>query len=275
MSATVSPSVGFPSLPAELRLKIWNLLLQPRVVQIYTRDGQFSQPTIDVHSGRVISDFKWVPYCDNPVVLSICQESRAEALRVYTVRISLPDSPGTIFIDPILDTVYFLSSRWSQHLVSFLEDWCGSKAGPRCIQSIAADSSFFLHNESSIFRAKKVFDGQGFKVLTMVIEEDDSAFDESSNSYHSGDHNFPDGDNLAEVQFAPPCTAAELRCWEAYRDHAETAFAQVQKRHPRWNVHMPYLRVVMARRGAKARGLDPDFCNMQGPLRHDPSWDWE
>jgi hypothetical protein len=271
MSVTDPPLTGFASLPAELRLKIWHRTFRPRVVQIYTRDGQFSSPIADICSGRVISNFRWEPYCDNPVALSVCQESRDEALRIYTVQIALPDAPGSIFIDPLCDTVYFLSLRWSKHLTSFLQDWCVPSIGPTCIQSVAVDPNFYLHNQRDIFAAKHIFKEQDLKTLTLVIEEDDSALDEGFHSFSPVGHSFPDGVSYAEVEFGPPETKAELRCWEVYKDRAETAFSHHKKRHPVWE--MPNLRVVMARRGPKARGLDPKYCNIEGPVRHDTGWD--
>jgi len=104
-----------------------------------------------------------------------------------------------------------------------------------------------------------------------VIEEDDSALDEGFYSFSPVGHSFPDSDDYAEVEFGPPETEAELRCWEVYKDRAETAFLYHKTRQPSWE--MPNLKVVMARRGPKARGLDPQFCNMQGPVRHDAGWD--
>lgn len=271
MSAPKPAPTGFASLPAELRLKIWHRTFIPRVVQIHTRDSQFSSPTIDFCSGRLISNTRWEPYCNNPVALSVCQESRNEALRIYTVQIALPDAPGSIFVDPILDTIYFLSLTWSKHLTSFLQDWCVPSVGPRCIQSVAVDPNFFLHNQRDIFVARHIFKGRDLRSLTLVIEEDDSALDEGFYSFSPVGHSFPDSDDYAEVEFGPPETEAELRCWEVYKDRAETAFLYHKTRQPSWE--MPNLKVVMARRGPKARGLDPQFCNMQGPVRHDAGWD--
>jgi hypothetical protein len=191
MSATESAPIGFESLPAELRLKIWHYTFKPRVVQIYTRDIHYPSYTVDVCNGRVISNIRWEPYCDNPVALSVCQESRDEALRIYTLQIAMPDAPGSIFIDPLFDTIYFLSLRWPNHLTSFLHDWCVPSIGPRCVQSVAVDPNFFLHHQRYIFVAGQIFKGQGLKILTLVIEEDDSALDEGFHTFSPLGHSFP------------------------------------------------------------------------------------
>jgi hypothetical protein len=196
--------------------------------------------------------------------------SQNEALRIYTVQIALPDTPGSIFIDPTLDTIYFMSLRWLIHLTSFLQDWCDPSLGPECIQSVAMYPNFYLLYQTNIFHAKGLFESHRPKALTLVIEEDDSGLDEDSLSFSAVEHSFPDDDGFEEVEFGPPETEAELRCWEEYKDRAISGFSVHKEHHPEWE--MPNLRVVMGRRGPKAQGLDPAYCNVQGPVRHDPKW---
>jgi hypothetical protein len=124
--------------------------------------------------------------------------------------------------------------------------------------------------QTNIFHAKGLFESHRPKALTLVIEEDDSGLNEGSQSFSAVEHSFPDDDGFEEVEFGPPETEAELRCWEEYKDRAISGFAVHKEHHPEWE--MPNLRVVMGRRGPKAQGLDPVYCNVQGPVRHDPRW---
>ncbi|KAK1761425.1 hypothetical protein QBC47DRAFT_28583 [Echria macrotheca] len=66
----------FPSLPAELRLKIWEELLTPRVILITCLDSRFL-PT----KRAQLSHRPSLPPV--PILLHICRESRALALRHY------------------------------------------------------------------------------------------------------------------------------------------------------------------------------------------------
>ncbi len=59
----------FPKLPAELRLKIWNLVPEPRIVEVRFRKD------------RRKNDHKFMAAC--PAILHVCQESRIEGLKRY------------------------------------------------------------------------------------------------------------------------------------------------------------------------------------------------
>lgn len=83
-SQSVASFHNFPLLPAEIRLKIWNMAMEtPRTI------------TIDMFVPRVPRPWKrFVPYTGpplkierlgTPVVLHTCSESREEALRRYTL----------------------------------------------------------------------------------------------------------------------------------------------------------------------------------------------
>ncbi len=50
------------------------------------------------------------------------------------------------------------------------------------------------------------------KFVTLVIEEDDYALDESSPPSSLVEHSFPDGEDYAEVELEAPETEAEVRC---------------------------------------------------------------
>jgi 2EXR family len=94
------PTVNsFQKLPAELRIAIWTLLIQPRVVPITESNGQ-------VYST-----------CPVPAILHICHESRQIGLKVYETSIglvyaNLTDCFGReykeplIYFNPKLDILY-------------------------------------------------------------------------------------------------------------------------------------------------------------------------
>jgi hypothetical protein len=66
----------FPKLLIEIRIKIWKLLsTQPRKVKLF-----FDKPSAIREKSRLIEGQSKIP-----VVLQICQESRAEGLRFYTM----------------------------------------------------------------------------------------------------------------------------------------------------------------------------------------------
>jgi hypothetical protein len=92
----------FPSLPTELRLKIWHhsFLARPRVVELHLWR---------YHYARVESD-QWQSGSANPAALSASSESRREALRFYRVTVPLHGHDGArvLYINPAVDTVVVL-----------------------------------------------------------------------------------------------------------------------------------------------------------------------
>lgn len=110
-------SLTFSNLPAELRLKIWSLLLS---------EPQFVEPKIlcprlhpdykrSVIASRTSKSFaqcpfrSWVARKGPPLLLSICSESRAEALRHY--RTFFTDEERTsrewIYFHPATDVLFY------------------------------------------------------------------------------------------------------------------------------------------------------------------------
>ena len=73
----------FPSLPAELRLKIWDFSFQPRVIALHTRKSHYADDSRDRGTP------KWQTRNGNPAQLSTCVESRQLALERYTVSLPL------------------------------------------------------------------------------------------------------------------------------------------------------------------------------------------
>jgi hypothetical protein len=126
MSALVTiprqPSAApfFQKLPPELRIQIWELLIEPRVVSIKENNGQVCST------------------CSVPVILHICHESRYIGLKVYEPSIglvyaNLTDCFGSdykeplIYFNPKLDILYARRSfKFLWHLYPTLCEYKGA-----------------------------------------------------------------------------------------------------------------------------------------------------
>lgn len=79
----------FRHLPKELRLRIYNLSIQPRVITIKIPK---------VVGARQIANI--------PALLHVSQEARSEALRTYTLLLGTAAAPAKIYVSLKLDTIY-------------------------------------------------------------------------------------------------------------------------------------------------------------------------
>lgn len=114
--------VRFTSLPAELRIKIWQHTFEPRVLELHSNRGD--------HGAS--EESPWRSNCGNPVALSVSQESRAEALLFYTVGLPLGNRNGDpvsrrLYLNPSADTLALLGDiefkrlRHLLHTVALLD----------------------------------------------------------------------------------------------------------------------------------------------------------
>ena len=91
----------FPELPFELRLKIWRQAFPgPRVVKV----NSYGMVNLDGYCFHAFCSASQLP-----IVLSVCQESRAEALRYYHPSFGMryPSIPSIIYFNCDIDTLYF------------------------------------------------------------------------------------------------------------------------------------------------------------------------
>ncbi|TAQ91607.1 hypothetical protein B7494_g128 [Chlorociboria aeruginascens] len=100
MLNSLRPSVAstfplFPTLAAELRLKIWQYACSPRVVEVRNIPDEQSDIT-----ARYVSSNR------PPTILHVCHESRQEALKVYHLTFATVSSPPHIYFNPYRDTLY-------------------------------------------------------------------------------------------------------------------------------------------------------------------------
>ncbi|KAG4437727.1 hypothetical protein IFR05_006810 [Cadophora sp. M221] len=103
---TFSP---FQRLPIELRLKIWRLAVEPRIVHI-----EWSRPLRQCLSPDV------------PSILWVSREARVEGLKTYQPAFNTSDSPSPVYVNFELDTVFFrwktFGRRPAKHALALKED---------------------------------------------------------------------------------------------------------------------------------------------------------
>jgi hypothetical protein len=110
-------SLAFSNLPPELRLKIWSILLsEPQFVEpkvLYPRlHPNYRPSTMAIQRGEAFVQVpfrSWVARKGPPLLLSICSESRAEALRYYESFFTDEErtSPNWIYFNPTIDVVFY------------------------------------------------------------------------------------------------------------------------------------------------------------------------
>ncbi|PVH84965.1 hypothetical protein DL98DRAFT_511907 [Cadophora sp. DSE1049] len=99
----------FQRLPVELRLKIWSLTVEKRIVHI-----EWSRPRRQCLSP------------DIPAILQVSREARAEGLKMYQTAFNTSDSTTPVYINFGLDTIYFrwktFGRRPAKHALALRED---------------------------------------------------------------------------------------------------------------------------------------------------------
>lgn len=92
----------FPKLPTEIRLRIWKLALcGPRILGLVLAHDMLSELSDPNEPIRPRIEVNHPP----DVLLHVNRESREEALRKYTLRLSTVDTESHDWIDPINDTL--------------------------------------------------------------------------------------------------------------------------------------------------------------------------
>ncbi|KAH7336171.1 hypothetical protein BKA65DRAFT_552835 [Rhexocercosporidium sp. MPI-PUGE-AT-0058] len=111
-STSTAASFTFPPfqrLPIELRLKIWTLAVEPRIVHI-----EWSRPRRQCLSPDV------------PALLHVSREARAEGLKIYNPAFNTSDSLTPVYINFELDTIFFrwktFGRRPAKHVLAMIED---------------------------------------------------------------------------------------------------------------------------------------------------------
>ena len=109
--------LAFSNLPPELRLKIWNILLsesqfvEPKILYPRLQSG-YRPSSVAIQTGEAFVQLpfrSWVARKGPPLLLSICSESRAEALRHYKSFFTDGErkSQKWIYFNPAIDALYY------------------------------------------------------------------------------------------------------------------------------------------------------------------------
>jgi hypothetical protein len=119
----------FGLLPAELRLKVWHLSFEPRIVELHSRRAHYAD---DFKHGGVA---QWQSGCTNPAALSVSVEARAAALEHYCAKLPLAavapceragnstvDLHRVLYVCPAVDTVVVLGDADFDRLAALLSD---------------------------------------------------------------------------------------------------------------------------------------------------------
>ncbi|KAI0848594.1 hypothetical protein F5Y00DRAFT_237855 [Daldinia vernicosa] len=140
----------FPSLPVELRFKIWNEAFCPRVVEIHLQGDADSDLTHAI----------WVSNSDNPAVMSACSESRTLALKHFTVLLpffkSDPDTsvPRYLYFSPTSDLLAFIGEPNHMRLLDIFRTIQQQDPAHRGLQRVGMSISSLACN----------FDGAALKI---------------------------------------------------------------------------------------------------------------
>ncbi|KAH8204765.1 hypothetical protein TruAng_001099 [Truncatella angustata] len=166
---TVPDAFGlFPALPAELRLKIWNATFEPRVLELHSKRGHYAMP-VSAH---------WCSDCGNPVTLSLCHESREEALAFYTIALPVGDENGDptkrlLYMNPAVDTVALLGDMGYSRLRHLFQSVMGMDPEKRGFQRVGLSISSWAHEyagEMLQLWAKALFKDLEHFMLLMYTE---------------------------------------------------------------------------------------------------------
>ncbi|ORY71445.1 uncharacterized protein BCR38DRAFT_330542 [Pseudomassariella vexata] len=112
--ATARQFTLFPTLPAELRIKIWRHSFCARVLELHFPrfSSHYARDKYEIHH--------WQSNSANPVGLSVCVESRMEALSYYFVALPLHNSYRFLYLNPAVDTVVILGDAEYQRMTALL-----------------------------------------------------------------------------------------------------------------------------------------------------------
>ncbi|KAI0834703.1 hypothetical protein F5Y06DRAFT_150314 [Hypoxylon sp. FL0890] len=174
----------FPSLPAELRIKIWNESFLPRVVELHSQRFTVRKGRKWVLNDKVLIRYmekiEWVSNCSNPAALSVCSESRTLAQNRYSVLLPVFRArsgkciPRTLYFDPSSDLLAVLGKANFMRLVELfriIQEQDPSEQGVRRFGLSIGYQSQLAGLEFLVCWDKVLFDQLQEFVLLMYDEE--------------------------------------------------------------------------------------------------------
>ncbi|KFZ09736.1 hypothetical protein V501_05492 [Pseudogymnoascus sp. VKM F-4519 (FW-2642)] len=153
--------VRFPLLPAEIRLKIWGFCLTlpySPIVHQHFKNVRSTKPTA-----------KYVCFTRHPPLLDTCTESRAEALKYFSLGLGTVTSPPRTYINYEASSVY-LCTRRSGYFIPMMQSLLPVDLAN--IQSLTLKLRDWLINDDCVFR-DAIWKFTNLKRLTMLISTRD------------------------------------------------------------------------------------------------------
>lgn len=220
----------FPTLLTEIRLKIWQFVLPgPRTLglEYNTKPTRINGKTLSVFTG-------WASSQPQPIALSICRESRIEALKRYETAFGSPFHPSRTYINFAIDTVRFENGYGGYYTISSP----GDGREPTTPLWIATGPTAYYID---------IFLGGGFhgggdieKVESMILDIGDEIFDRTSFCFE-------------EIRLFTGLKRLTLIHWSFVEDEDEwrnwirETVTATSRNHPEWIV--PDINTVYAPRG--------------------------
>jgi len=247
MNNSSSEFALFSTLPTEIRLRIWSLsFLIRRLIVIRTKGCPGKTEYLSTRNGIEVSNTSWAIKCSAPPALSVCRESRREALTTYTFRFDLVASgPQVVYFNPFLDTVY-VDFESSSLLRLLLDDLRAFDQRGRGIRLLAVSYDFFMRYRIVWFECE--FPLHYLDSLTLVVEDNHEQC------------------LIPDCALGSPSTDKELRLWEeARRDTMGCFFAATRN-----SIVSPDFKIAAMKKGELARFMSENNkmdCILEGPIR--------
>lgn len=219
----------FPDLPTEIRLKIWTIILPgPRTIAIQykTKTSNYNGKDVSVFTG-------WISPDPPPIALSICQESRSEALKHYQTAFGSHFHFSRIYIDYSIDTVRFGNG--------FGEIYCADRYSPLHMKWVDSGASDCLLD---------IFLGGGYhgaddaeKIESMIIDIADTMYDRRGFCWDEI-RLFTGLKHLAMLSWESDLVSGDF---EACKTVYKGTLLEMSKAHPEWV--LPEITLLSARGG--------------------------
>lgn len=225
-AVSLNQFIFFPKLPIELRLKIWREALPgPRIIEAYydyheSSDGDISNGVIRTNQPP-------------PVLLSVCFESREEALRQY-ISICNPEDFREVnychvLLDPCKDTLFipYANSNLSDHYLQACLVWGDfySEVALEKIRYLAIDTDVWDQYTQGHVECISKF--RNLKRLTLIDHEGGWLCYENHDSWRMKE---------TDIKFVKLARAYNLSALFSEREKEVRAlFQKVKETFPKWN----------------------------------------
>jgi hypothetical protein len=132
----------FPTLPIEIRLKIWGIVLStPRTVPMTCN----KEP---LHPGKRRAAKSFTSTCPPPALLHVNRETRYESLNIYAPHFKHPLSPIATYLNLSLDTIKFADG-----VLPYVEQALPVELGLiQCMTLETKDCAYFGHYNMEILK---------------------------------------------------------------------------------------------------------------------------